>query len=86
MPTIGDYFNDDLKKKFTEQHIAVGSVIKCFVKKTAPPKEKRFVVLGIDDSGNVIGVVFINSEINWKIHNTLELAQLQLFVRKEEND
>ena len=57
-----------------------------FCKEHHPPKEKRIVVLGIDTNGDLIGVVFINSDINWKIIRTEELAQLQHFVTKEENE
>lgn len=86
MANLGDFFPDKLKKNFAEQNITVGTVIKCFVRNTNPPKEKRFVVLGIDTNGNLIGVVYINSDINWKVIRTEELAQLQHFVTKENND
>lgn len=43
-------------------------------------------MLGIDSAGNLIGVVFINSEINWNVIRTQELAQLQHYVTKDEND
>jgi hypothetical protein len=86
MPSLGDFFPDDLKKNFAKQNITIGTVIKCFVKNTNPPKEKRFVVLGIDANGDLIGVVFINSVINWKVIKTDELAQLQHYVTKEDNE
>ena len=57
-----------------------------FCKEHQSPKEKRFVVLGIDTNGDLIGVVFINSDINWKVIRTEELAQLQHFVTKEDNE
>ncbi len=86
MASLGDLLPEEFKKKFAAQNITVGTVIKCFVKNTNPPKEKRFVVLGIDSEGNLIGVVFINSDINWNVIRTQELAQLQHYVTKDENE
>lgn len=86
MSSLGDFFSDDLKKNFAKQNITIGTVIKCFVKNTNPPKEKRFVVLGIDTNGDLIGAVFINSDINWNVIRTQELAQLQHYVIKDENE
>lgn len=86
MGSLGDFFGDEFKKNFAKQNITAGSVVKCFVKNTNPPKEKRFVVLGFAGNGNLIGVVFINSNINWNVIRTTELAQLQHYVKKEGND
>jgi len=86
MPNLSDFFSDEFKQNFALQNITIGSVLRCFVKNTNPPKEKRFVVLGFDNNGNLVGTVFINTEINWKVNRTMELAQLQLYVRAEDND
>jgi hypothetical protein len=86
MANLGDFFSDDLKNKFATQNIKPGAVIKCFVKNTNPPKEKRFIILGIDETGNLVGSVFINSHINWNVIKTQELAQLQHYVKKDDND
>ena len=83
MPSLGNFFSNDFRKNFAHRNIAKGSVIKCFVRNTNPPKEKRFVILGENIEGKLVGVVFINTNINWKVINTIELAQLQLFVRAE---
>ena len=86
MAGLGNFFPENLRNEHAKQTITIGSVIRCFVKNTKPPKEKRFVVLGIDKEGNLVGVVFINSEINWNVIRTAELAQLQHYIEKDEND
>ncbi len=86
MATLGNFFSEDDKKKFAEANITPGTVLKCFVRNTNPPKEKRFVVLGTDSEGNLVGVVFINTNINWKVIRTFELQKLQYYIEAEKND
>ena len=64
MPHLGDFFTDEFKDNYANNSIIKGAVLKFYVTKTKPPKEKRFVVLGEDNDDNYLGVVFINSEIN----------------------
>jgi hypothetical protein len=86
MATLGNFFCEEDKKKFAEANITSGTVLKCFVRNTNPPKEKRFVVLGSNSEGNLIGVVFINTNINWKVIRTLKLQKLQYYIEANEND
>jgi hypothetical protein len=86
MATLGNFFSEEDRKKFAEANITPGTVLKCFVKNTNPPKEKRFVVLGTDREGNLIGVVFLNTNINWKVIRTFDLQKLQYYIEADQND
>lgn len=86
MVDFSEFFSDDVKKKFAETNIKIGSIIKSFVKNTYPPKEKYFVILGILDDKTLLGVIFINTNINFNILNTVELKLLQYPVNEKQYD
>ncbi|MDR0618697.1 MAG: hypothetical protein LBG17_02235 [Bacteroidales bacterium] len=86
MATLGDSFPKEIKESNAVNAIKKGTVIKCFMKNTIPEKEKRFIVLGKDCNNNYIGVVFINSKLNFNINYNEELRALQFFIKKYDND
>ncbi len=51
-------------------------MIRIAVPDTTPPKIKRLLIVGIENK-NTIATIFINSEINPLVLNTVELQKLQ---------
>ena len=49
-----------------------------------PPKKKRIIVVGTTSTGDYLGVVLINSEINWNVHRNREIIDYQYFLRIED--
>lgn len=86
MANLGDFFPEDFKANIADFNLSIGSVIKCFTTHTNPPKEKRFVILGVNDAGDFIGSVFINTNVNFKVMNSQELRDLQHPVKNQAND
>lgn len=62
MCPLGDSFPENFKKKFSSDNVKQGAVLKTFSNHTNPPKEKRYVIVGI--KGNSVGIVFINTDNN----------------------
>jgi uncharacterized protein YifN (PemK superfamily) len=65
--------------------LQVGKVLRCFIDFTTPPKEKRFIILGINEAQELLGVVFINSHINFNVMNTPTLTSLQYELKSSDN-
>lgn len=86
MTKLGDFFSENIKGKLAGSNIVPGNVIRCFTTDTNPPKEKRFVVLGVDVTGALIGTVFINSDVNFNVINSQELLELQYPIKKAGNE
>jgi hypothetical protein len=87
MANLGDFFPDKLKENAVKNSIKAGSVLKLYSKDTKPkPKEKRFIVIGKDIHNNLIGVVYINSNINFNVINSQTLINLQYDIEKKDND
>lgn len=87
MGNLGDFFPNDVKENSIINLLIPGSVIKLLAKETKPkPKKKRFIVIGKDNNNNFIGVVYINSEINFNVINNPELLRLQHKIEKSDND
>lgn len=86
MANLGDFFPKHLQENTVTNILKPGAVIKLFTKETKPkPKFKRFVVIGKDANDNLIGVVFINSNINFNVINNPELERLQHKIEKSDN-
>lgn len=81
--SLGDFFPDELREGFGTRNLKVGSVIKLKVKDTNPPKEKRFIVVGITEDKLCLATVFINTEINTIINWSPELRALNIELKKE---
>lgn len=76
--SLGEQFPDEFKRQFSERQITVGSVIKCMTDQTDPPKEKRFIIVGISNDNIAVGSVFINSELNISINWSQRFKDLQI--------
>jgi hypothetical protein len=74
--SIADAFPDDIKEEYSKRNIKVGSVIKAYLKETK--KEKRFVIISINEKEFVVATVVIDSKINQNIFPTEELQDLLL--------
>lgn len=86
MGRLSDFFPEGIKQEIANFNLEIGNVIKCFISHTNPPKEKRFVILGINDEGNYVGSVFINTNVNFNIINSQELLELQYPIKNQAND
>lgn len=86
MGSLGDFFPQGIKQNIANFNLEIGSVVKCFTNHTKPPKEKRFIILGVNDEGNYVGSVFINTNVNFNIINSQELLELQYPVKNQPND
>ncbi len=60
--SLGDSFNEDDREDFANRNIVVGAALKAFSNHVHPPKEKRFIIVGI--KGNSVGVIYINTNPN----------------------
>lgn len=60
--------------------LALGTVVRAFVTFARPPKEKRFVIIGIKDDHSSYGVVLINSEINLNVNYSPYLVSQHIEV------
>lgn len=86
MGSLADFFPEGMKQDIANFNLEVGNVIKCFTSHTNPPKEKRFVILGVNENGDYVGSVFINTNVNFNIINSQELLDLQYPVKNQPND
>jgi len=84
--TLGDSFPEDFKKDFAKRNVKEGSVIRCFVRDTNPPKEKRFIILAFSYDKITLGTLYINSEINPNLFNTEELKKLHLLFSAKDRE
>ncbi|WEK18858.1 MAG: hypothetical protein P0Y49_18955 [Candidatus Pedobacter colombiensis] len=76
---LADAFGEEAKREFAQNCIVVGKVIKCFVEDTNPPKEKRFIIVGISNDNSIkLATVYINSHVNHNVFPTPELQALHL--------
>jgi hypothetical protein len=78
--TLGEQLPEHFKKAFAQERLRAGAVVRRMVPDTRPPKIKRCVIVGISDDLVSVGVVFINSDINFNVLPTKELQELQYLV------
>ena len=62
-PRLGGQFPPKYREEFCKSHLIKGAVLRTYVEETVPPKIKLFVIWGVEESLNKIGVSFINSDI-----------------------
>lgn len=74
---------EDKKSLLLPKGIVLGMVIRAFVNFTNPPKEKRFIVVGFHQDKLNMASVLINSEINFKVNYSPELANQHLLFVSE---
>jgi hypothetical protein len=81
--SLGDHFPQDLQDDYLKRSLKVGSVLKLYVNDTTPPKEKRFIVIGVSQDKLSLASLYINSEINTAINWSAEQQALQLEFTSE---
>ena len=86
MTRLGDLFSKEVKEELASIALTPGSIIRCLVNNTDPPKEKFFVVINKSQAGETLGVVYINSRIHPYILKNPELHACQLLVKPEDHN
>jgi hypothetical protein len=82
-PTIGDFFPQEYKDNHTDSLVAPGSVFRFYTDKTIPPKIKRFAILAINNDLAIVGMLYINSQINPNVFPTEELRSYHILLDAE---
>lgn len=82
MSSLGDAFPPDWRENLAKENLKRGAVIRIAVPDTTPPKIKILIVVGIEDGNALLATVFINTDINPNVFNTIELQKLQLELTK----
>ncbi len=78
--SLAEQFPEHARKAFAQEHLRAGAVVRRMVPDTRPPKIKRCIIVGISDDLVSVGVVYINSDINFNVLPTKELQELQFPV------
>ena len=78
---LGDFFNGDLVRKAAERNVEPGNVIVCNIPLIDHPK----FLVPLSRRDNLVGGILINSNINWNVNSTTELAELQYPVLRRNN-
>jgi hypothetical protein len=86
MQNLGDLFPDNMKETWVEDNFKVGTVLKYHVDFTNPPKSKRLIVIGFDNSSVVFATVLINTEINPRLFPTKDLRDLHIELEEKTRD
>ena len=76
-PRLGDQFPPQFRENFCKRKLIRGAVLRAWTEETVPPKFKLFVVWGLEESLNKIGVSFINREIT-----SIKTQRLQALLLK----
>lgn len=64
MAGLGDLFPPEWRAERASQQLQPGAVLRTLVTDTTPPKIKRWVVVATSADTLLLGLVYINSEIN----------------------
>lgn len=84
MANLGDFFSKkDSESLFNSIALTPGTIIRCFSDITTPPKIKFLIVISVTNDAAYIMSVFINKHINWKVHKTEELVNLQYPIKPQ---
>lgn len=76
--SLGDFFPEEFKEDFSDRQLKIGSVIRCKVRDTNPPKIKIFIVVGFTKDDVALGTVYINTELNNFIKRDHRLLSAQV--------
>ena len=79
---LGDHFPPPYREDFCKRNLIRGAVLRAQTELTVPPKIKLFVVWGLEESLNQIGVSFINREITSIKTPWLQSLQHPLLLNK----
>ena len=80
-PRLGDHFPSKVREDFYNRHLVSGGVLRFHTDVTVPPKIKLFVIWGIEESLDRIGLSFINSEIKSIRNPNLKALQYPLLAK-----
>lgn len=64
MTNLGDLFPPDWRAERASQQLEPGVVLRTLVEDTTPPKIKRWIVVAATADALLLGLVYINSDIN----------------------
>ena len=64
MGSLGDLFPPEWRAERASQQVQPGAVLRTLVTDTTPPKIKRWIVVAATSDTLLLGLVYINSEIN----------------------
>lgn len=64
MGGLGDLFPPEWRAERASQQLQPGAVLRTMVENTKPPKIKRWIVVAATADALLLGLVYINSEIN----------------------
>lgn len=81
-PRLGDQFPPQFRENFYKRKLIRGAVLRAWTEETVPPKFKLFVVWGLEESLNKIGVSFINRGITSIKTQRLQALQHPLLLNK----
>ncbi len=59
---LGDSFPEELRKKFCQEHLVPGAVLRIHSQHTRPPKIKRCVVIAASEESASLALTYINTE------------------------
>ena len=79
---LGESFPEEFRKKFCQDHLIPGAVLRIRSSHTTPPKIKRCVVLAIKDESVSIALTYINT----KKPSSTYLRQWQWLLTCEERE
>ena len=60
-PPLGEHFPEEYRKKFCQDHLKPGAVLRFQSNQTSPPKIKRCVVIALNDESVSLALTYINS-------------------------
>lgn len=80
MAGLGDLFPPEWRAERASQQLQPGAVLRTLVTDTTPPKIKRWIVIAATADTLLLGLVYINSEIN---PNIFPARDRHLHVRME---
>lgn len=78
--SLGDSFPPEVQKEFKARTLKAGAVFRVFLSWTVPPKEKRIVIVGVNEGKALVGHLLLNTNLNLNCHNNDELRNLQIYI------
>lgn len=84
--SLGEFFPEEYREQSAGRELKVGAVFKCWDDDCNPPKEKRFIVVGITEDRIALGAVYINSDPNYRFHYREVFQKLQIDLVYNEED
>jgi hypothetical protein len=80
MSSLGEKFPQAIRAELAKANLVPGAVIRIPVNDTTPPKIKYLVVISVDPDKFYFSTIFVNTEVNPNVFNTVELQNLQHYI------